>query len=138
LAQAEDRSFAAAGLGRTPWRTTGPIRQIFRDALAAAGLPYVNPHAFRKTLVRFGETLCRSPEEWKAWSQNLGHESEMTTFVGYGQVPGHRQAEIMRDLAAPAPPKFEGLDIGALEVFLQSAKAASVAIGSRAADEPAT
>jgi integrase len=138
LAQAEDRSFAAAGLGRTPWRTTGPIRQIFRDAFAAARLPYVNPHAFRKTLVRFGETLCRSPEEWKAWSQNLGHESEMTTFVGYGQVPGHRQAEIMRTLAAPAPPKFEGLDIGALEVFLQSAKAASVAIGSRTADEPAT
>ena len=62
----------------------------------------------------------------------------MTTFVGYGQVPGHRQAEITRILAAPTPPKFEGLDIGALEVFLQSAKAASVAIGSRAADEPAT
>ena len=31
LAQDEDRSFAAAALGRTPWRTTGPIRQIFRD-----------------------------------------------------------------------------------------------------------
>jgi hypothetical protein len=134
----EDRSFAAAGLWRTPWRTTGPIRQIFRDTFAAAGLPYVNPHAFRKTLVRLGETLCRSPEEWKARSQNLGHESEITTFVGYGQVPGHRQAEIMRTLAAPAPPKFEGLDIGALEVFLQSTKAASVAIGTRTADEPAT
>jgi hypothetical protein len=28
--------------------------------------------------------------------QNLGHESEATTFVGYGQVPVHRHAEIMR------------------------------------------
>ena len=62
----------------------------------------------------------------------------MTTFVGYGEVPGHRQGEIMRLLANPTPAKFEGLDIGALEVFLKSAKAASVAIGSRAADEPAT
>jgi integrase len=123
VAQAEDRSFAAAGLTRDPWRTTGPIRQIFRDAFAAAALPYVNPHAFRKTLVRLGETLCRSPEEWKAWSQNLGHESEMTTFVGYGEVPGHRQAEIMRTLANPSPKNIAGLDIGALEAFLKSARA---------------
>jgi integrase len=125
LVQSADRNFAAAGVMRTPWQTTGPIRQIFRDAFTAAGLPYVNPHSFRKTLVRLGETLCRSPEEWKAWSQNLGHESEMTTFVGYGQVPGHRQAEIMRGLCDPAPAKIEGLNIEALEAFLQSAKAAN-------------
>jgi integrase len=117
--------FAAAGLMRSPWRTTGSIRQIFRDGFAAAGLPYVNPHAFRKTLVRLGETLCRSPEEWKAWSQNLGHETEMTTFVGYGEVPGHRQAELIRALARPTEAKIEGLDIGALEAFLKSVKANS-------------
>ena len=125
LTQAEDRSFAAVGLTRTSWRSTGPIRQIFRDAFAAARLPYVNPHAFRKTLVRLGQTICRSPEEWKAWSQNLGHESETTTFVGYGEVPVHRQGEIMRLLANPTPVTAEGLDIGALEAFLQSVKAAS-------------
>jgi len=124
MVQSEGRSFAAVGLTRTPWRTTGPIRDIFRDAFAAAGLPYVNPHSLRKTLVRLGESICQSPEEWKAWSQNLGHESEMTTFVGYGQVPGHRQAEIMRSLSRPAPAKIKGLDIAALEAFLESARAA--------------
>jgi integrase/recombinase XerD len=124
MAQSKGRNFAAVGLMRTPWRTTGPIRDIFRDAFAAAGLPYVNPHSFRKTLVRLGESICQSPEEWKAWSQNLGHESEMTTFVGYGQVPGHRQAEIMRSLSSPAPTKIKGLDIAALEAFLESARAA--------------
>lgn len=125
LKQATDRSFAVAGLTRTSWRSTGPIRQIFRDAFAAAGLPYVNPHAFRKTLVRLGETVCHSPELWKAWSQNLGHESEMTTFVGYGQVPGHRQAEIMRTLCNPQPRQLppEGL-LDALETLLQNAKRA--------------
>jgi integrase/recombinase XerD len=138
LAQAEDRSFAAAGLTRTSWRSTGPIRQIFRDAFAAAGLPYVNPHAFRKTLVRLGETLCRSPEEWKAWSQNLGHESETTTFVGYGEVPVHRQGEIMRLLANPTPVTTGGLDIGALEAFLKSVKAASPTSASCKAGEPGT
>lgn len=124
MAQSEGRSFAAVGLARTPWRTTGPIRDIFRDAFAAAGLPYFNPHSFRKTLVRLGESICQTPEEWKAWSQNLGHESEMTTFVGYGQVPGHRQAEIMRSLSNPAPAKIKGLDIPALEAFLESVRAA--------------
>jgi integrase/recombinase XerD len=127
MAQSEGRSFAAVGLARTPWRTTGPIRDIFRDAFTAAGLPYFNPHSFRKTLVRLGEAICQSPEEWKAWSQNLGHESEMTTFVGYGQVPGHRQAEIMRSLSSPSPTKINGLDIAALEAFLESAKAAGQA-----------
>jgi integrase len=138
LAQAPGRSFAVVGLTRTSWRTTGPIRQIFRDAFAAAGLPYVNPHAFRKTLVRLGEALCRTPEEWKAWSQNLGHESEMTTFVGYGEVPVHRQAEIMRVLADPSPAKMAGLDLGALEAFVKSARAASRGTGSCIGDDPAT
>ena len=49
----------------------------------------------------------------------------MTTFVGYGRVPGQRQAEIMRSLGNPAPATIEGLNIEALEAFLQSAKAAN-------------
>jgi hypothetical protein len=77
--------------------------------------------SFRNTLARLGEQLCRTPEEWKAWSQNLGHESEATTFVGCGHVPTHRAAEIMRGLANPRldvlPP---GVDIAALKAFLQS------------------
>jgi integrase len=84
-----ERGFQAEGLSRELWRTAEPIRQIFRAAFAAAGQPYANPHSFRDTLVRLGQRLCRTPEEWKAWSQNLGHESEATTFVGYGHVPTH-------------------------------------------------
>lgn len=125
MAQSKDRNFAAVGLAGTPWQTTGPIRQIFRDAFAAAGLPYFNPHSFRKTLVRLGEVLCRSPEEWKAWSQNLGHESEMTTFVGYGHVPDYRKAEILRALSNPTPAPVTELDLDALQAFLNSAKRSS-------------
>jgi hypothetical protein len=88
--------------------------------------------------VRLGQTLCWSPEEWKAWSQNLGHESETTTFVGYGEVPVHRQGEIMRLLANPTLVTAEGLDIGALEAFLKSGKAASPTSASCKAGEPGT
>ena len=126
IALGEDRQFAAAGLDRKSWRTTGPIRQIFRDAFASAGLPYVNPHAFRKTLARLGESLRLTPEEWKAWSQNLGHESEMTTFVGYGEVPGHRQGEIMLKLHGPQPQHAaDGGLLDALETLLHNAKLAA-------------
>lgn len=51
--------------------------------------------------MRLGENVCRTPEEFKAWSQNLGHEHVLTTFTSYGAVSRQRQAEIMRDLQNP-------------------------------------
>jgi integrase len=97
-----DGKFFANGLARKHWSSTGPIRNIFKAAFTAAGLPYFNPHSFRKTLVQLGERTCKTPEEFKAWSQNLGHEKVLTTFSSYGQVPSSRQAEIMARLAQPA------------------------------------
>ena len=41
------------------------------------------------------------PEQFKAWSQNLGHEKVLTTFLSYGAVACQRQGEIIRDLATP-------------------------------------
>jgi integrase/recombinase XerD len=96
-----NREFAAVGLEREHWSSAAPIRGIFATAFTHAGLPYYHPHSFRKTLVRLGETICRTPEEFKAWSQNLGHEHVLTTFTSYGTVSRHRQAEIMSDLRNP-------------------------------------
>ncbi len=42
-----------------------------------------------------------TPEQFKAWSQNLGHEKVLTTFLSYGEVACQRQGEIIRGLAAP-------------------------------------
>jgi integrase len=90
--------FEVAGLDRKHWSNAGPIRKIFKEAFALAGLPYFNPHSFRKTLALLGGQCCRTPEEYKAWSQNLGHEHVLTTFCSYGDVSGYRQSEIMRSL----------------------------------------
>ena len=95
------QKFEADGLDRRAWRGTAPIREIFRDAFAVAGLPYFNPHSFRSTLALRGERMCKTFEELKAWSQNLGHTGMLTTLTSYGTVPAARQAEIMRALAAP-------------------------------------
>lgn len=95
----EEGGFCAVGLSRDGWSNSGPIRTIFRDAFAAAGLPYYNPHSFRNTLVQLGERLCTSPEQFKAWSQNLGHEQVLTTFTSYGAVSCQRQAELIRAIS---------------------------------------
>ncbi|MEN6509073.1 MAG: tyrosine-type recombinase/integrase [Smithella sp.] len=92
------RQFAAAGLARKHWNTASPIRSIFREAFVSAGLPYFNPHSFRNTLAQLGEEICKTPEQFKAWSQNLGHEKVLTTFTSYGAVACHRQGEIIRNL----------------------------------------
>lgn len=96
-----DRRFHPVGLDRKHWRTAGPIRAIFREAFTRADLPYSSPHTLRKTLARLGQQLCRTPEELKAWSQNFGHESVLTTLTSYGEVDPHRQAEIIRSLGRP-------------------------------------
>ena len=96
LAHDAERRFVPAGLKREHWSNAGPIRKVFRSAFERAGIPYCGPHSVRKTLARLGERLCKTPEEFKAWSQNLGHESVMTTFNSYGQVPLGRQEELIR------------------------------------------
>jgi integrase len=90
--------FGPVGLARRHWSSATPIRKIFKDAFAFAGLPYANPHSFRNTLVQLAYERQLPPEEFKVWSQNLGHESILTTFSSYGPVTFYRQAEIMRQI----------------------------------------
>ena len=98
------RQFVAAGLKREHWKTAAPIRTVFSQAFAQAGLPYFNPHSPRNTLVQLGERRCRTPEQFKAWSQNLGHEKVLTTFCSYGEVSRPRQGELIRGLLDSARP----------------------------------
>ena len=92
----DEGGFVAVGLRRDGWHSAGPVRDIFRDAFTAAGLPYFNPHSFRDTLVQLGQQTCTTIEAFKAWSQNLGHERVMTSLTSYGTVAPHRQAELIR------------------------------------------
>jgi integrase/recombinase XerD len=94
-----NRQFQAVGLDRKHWSSATSIRSIFKEAFKNVDLPYFNPHSFRHTLVRLGESLCQTPEAFKAWSQNLGHSKVLTTFYSYGEVENQRQGEIIRDLA---------------------------------------
>ena len=90
-----DGIFEPSGLERAHWTTPSPVREIVKNAFSANGLPEYGPHGFRKTLTRLGERLCERPEDFKAWSQNLGHEDVMTTFRSYGALSPDRQREVI-------------------------------------------
>ncbi len=98
VGRGEQDRFQALGLTREHWSSTGPIRTIYKRAFEAAGLRYSNPHCFRDALTLLGERVCKTAEEFKAWSQNVGHEHVLTTFMSYGKVSTGRQAELIRGL----------------------------------------
>lgn len=110
----EQGGFQALGLERAHWSSTGPIRTIYKDAFKAAGLPYFNPHCFRDVLVQLGERICTTPEQFKAWSQNLGHERVLTTLTSYGTVPATRQAELIRGLSKRGETQDDATQIAAI------------------------
>ena len=101
MKQNDKQEFEAKGVKAETWSTASPIRAIFKDAFESAGLQYFNPHSFRKTLVGLGEIICQTPEQFKAWSQNLGHEKVLTTFLSYGEVQPQKQSEIFQRLNNP-------------------------------------
>jgi integrase/recombinase XerD len=100
-------------LGDTCWASAQPIRRIFKQAFERAGIPYFNPHSFRHMLVQIGMAACKgAPEALKSWSQNLGHSDILTTLNGYGEVPPHRQRELVRGALSLSDDDQRALEIG--------------------------
>ena len=101
MSQGSDNNFQVSGLTCEHWSSAAAIRKIFKGAFSLAELPDFNPHSFRNTLAVLGESLCHSAEEFKAWSQNLGHEGVLTTFYSYGEVQESRQVAIFKQFKEP-------------------------------------
>jgi integrase len=96
---ADDGGFTPIGLARTGWASTQPVRDVFKRAFAMADLPYKNPHLMRDMLVHRYMEMNLTPAQFKAVSQSLGHSDVLTTFTSYGQLPAHRQSELIRTIA---------------------------------------
>jgi integrase len=107
IQQGSDHQFRPVGIERRHWRSADAARKIFGDAFQAAQLPRFHPHSFRHALAKFGESVCTTPEQFKAWSQNLGHQNVLTTLSSYGEVSAHRQADIIKALGSRANQRAE-------------------------------
>jgi len=90
--------FEALKLSRSHWTSTGPIRRIVKSSFKNIGLPEFRPHSFRHLLARFGMETCKTLEELKGWSENLGHEHLETTTQSYGTLGPARQSAIMKGM----------------------------------------
>lgn len=47
--------------------------------------------------MEFAYRTSKTPEEFKAFSQNLGHANVATTLLSYGKIPLSRQMELIRN-----------------------------------------
>jgi len=92
-----ERGFVRDGVEPHFWANSAPVRAIFRRAFEKVELRYYSPHRVRDTLTHLGQQRCFSAESWKAWSQNLGHESVLTTWASYGRLTLDRQGELVRN-----------------------------------------
>ncbi len=97
------------GLKPVCWSNSSPIRTIFRRAFVAADLPYFSPHRVRCSIVDLAYRWCKTPEEFKAFNQNLGHSNVATTLPSYGTISLTRQRELIRN-AGKAEDKDAKLD----------------------------
>lgn len=93
-----DGGFACLGLSRETYSNAGKMREVVKGAFTTAGLPPFGPHSFRKTLGILANQCCKTPEQFKAWSMNLGHENIATTLSAYCPVSPARQAELIRGM----------------------------------------
>lgn len=100
-------SFACLGLSRDTYSNAGKIRAVVKDAFIGAGLPSFHPHSFRKTLGVLSNDHCKTPEQFKAWSLNMGHEDIATTLSAYCPVSPQRQGQLIRGMALAGFPSLQ-------------------------------
>ncbi|MEM9476712.1 MAG: site-specific integrase [Pseudomonadota bacterium] len=109
------RRFEALGIERAPWASPSSAAKIFKQAFIDAGQPPFSPHRVRDTLAELAKDHCRTPEDYKAWSQNIGHDDVLTTFRSYGSVAPGRQVDLMARFRKRGPLTEDGDDFDDIE-----------------------
>ena len=80
------------------WHGTGGIRAVFKRRAERAGLPYFPPHTFRHLTVHLALKSCKTGEQIKAVSQNLGHEHIATTLADYANLTPQQLSNVIQGI----------------------------------------
>lgn len=78
-----------------PLESSRPLQVAFTRVSEAIGQP-CTPHSARHTLKALGARICRTQEERKAWSMNLGHDDDQITERYYGKM-SQEQCDALMD-----------------------------------------
>ena len=98
----ENDCFQPTGLSHLHWATATPMRKVFKKAFELVGLDPFTPHRFRDMIVSEMYARKLSVPEFKAWSQNLGHEGAMTSLTSYGRLSLEEQRQLVRKNPDPS------------------------------------
>jgi integrase/recombinase XerD len=90
----DDVCFEGTTIEPVFWQGEGAILKIFERRMKDAGLDYYSPHKFRHASIAEARKHCRTEEQRKAVSQNVGHENVGTTF-SYGNMDVPRVNEVI-------------------------------------------
>ena len=92
----ENGGFANLGLSRECYKNSAKFNDALKTAFNMVQMPSYTPHSLRKTLGLLLNEKCKTPEQMKAWSMNMGHEHLRTTMSAYMPVSLERQGTLMK------------------------------------------
>ena len=94
-----DYAFQANGVEPIYWQDAESMRVILKDVCKTAGVKYFSPHKFRHAAIRLSMDKCKTAEQMKAVSQNLGHDRLSTTLLTYGRLAPEDVGKVIGNLS---------------------------------------
>ena len=88
------------GKAIAPWKTDHAVRRASANGCEVAGVPYYTPHSAKHFLELVKDNYCKTSEQRKAWSYNLGHENEQITLTNYAKMTPDRRDDVFRKLSS--------------------------------------
>lgn len=98
---------------RAPWppmASAHAVDAVFQRAGKLIGRK-ITPHSARHTIARHGEQMVRTAGQRKAWSMNMGHDSETTTWGNYGKMTDEARSQAMEQISEHSTLTFEELEL---------------------------
>lgn len=93
-------------IDRIGWRSTVSIRKIFKEAAVRAGISYFPPHSFRHSAISKAIECVKNFKEFKAISQNFGHEDVKTILESYANSTPDKLLNILDGIDVNRPEKM--------------------------------
>lgn len=85
-----------------PMSTIHAVTEAFAIACRHSSVKYT-PHSAKHTIAADRDARPLTHEQRKAWSENMGHESEQITQAHYGKLSDDRRKELFEDIKEEKP-----------------------------------
>lgn len=93
-----------------PMSTTHAVKEAFAIASLNSSIKYT-PHSAKHAIGAERDKRPLTHEQRKAWSQNMGHETEQITQSYYGKLTDDRRAELFEEIAEKESKTFDPMDM---------------------------